>query len=39
MNSAKTPVLDLAQTGDRTFLQLLLNVLVVSVINMTSTLR
>lgn len=35
MSTAKTPVLDLSRTGDRTFLHLLLNVLVVSVINMT----
>lgn len=35
MSAAKTPVLDLARPGDRTFLHLLINVLVVSVINMT----
>lgn len=35
MSTAKTPVLDLSRPGDRTFLHLLLNVLIVSVINMT----
>lgn len=35
MSGTKTPVLDLTQVGDRTFLHLLLNVLVVSVMNFT----
>ncbi|HEU5486549.1 MAG TPA: MFS transporter [Microlunatus sp.] len=35
MSTPKTPVLDLSQRGDRTFLHLLVNVLIVSVINMT----
>ncbi|HEY5979841.1 MAG TPA: MFS transporter [Microlunatus sp.] len=33
MSRAKAPVLDLSQRGDRTFLHLLLNVLIVSVMN------
>ncbi len=35
MSRAKAPVLDLSQPGDRTFLHLLLNVLIVSVMNFT----
>ena len=35
MSAPKTPVLDLSQRGDRTFLHLLLNVLIVSVMNFT----
>ena len=35
MSTPKTPVLELSRPGDRTFLHLLLNVLIVSVINMT----
>lgn len=35
MSTAKTPLLDLSRPGDRTFLHLLVNVLIVSVINMT----
>ena len=35
MSRPKTPVLDLSQPGDRTFLHLLLNVLIVSVMNFT----
>jgi MFS transporter, DHA3 family, multidrug efflux protein len=35
MTTPRTQVLDLSRHGDRTFLQLLINVLVVSVINMT----
>jgi DHA3 family multidrug efflux protein-like MFS transporter len=35
VSTSKTPVLDLSHRGDRTFLHLLFNVLVVSVINMT----
>ena len=35
MSRPKSPVLDLSQRGDRTFLHLLLNVLIVSVMNFT----
>jgi DHA3 family multidrug efflux protein-like MFS transporter len=35
MSTPKTPVLDLSKRGDRTFLHLLLNVLIVSVMNFT----
>jgi MFS transporter, DHA3 family, multidrug efflux protein len=35
METAKTPVLDLSRRGDRTFLHLLINTLVVSVMNFT----
>ena len=35
MSSSKTPVLDLSNRGDRTFLHLLINTLVVSVMNFT----
>lgn len=35
MSTPKTPVLELSRQGDRTFLHLLVNVLIVSVINMT----
>ncbi len=35
MSTPKAPVLDLSQRGDRTFLHLLLNVLIVSVMNFT----